>query len=303
MGKNENFYTVYYLCLIGWTRILSKEELEEFQEVIKRSDKSGGEFQETDGDWTKIGLGFENDNICSSVLGFYHSRIIITLKLKNTPNTVTKIRTIRIQLEEKIKDFFLKEKFIQKIEEINNRSNDSAGNRPNDSGAIKGEASDNRTVRPIIFVYPIFELNKCENFWTSKRKIPYSLPTTCFFTKLGDKYWKNVEMRISGAKIITKKMSDWFFETLVNIIFHEGLYPQSRNKDIKLRENDIKVYGNLENRLEEFASKLMTNFHQYSSNRYNRSLQIIALIATIIGLLLATIFPLINLWIQAQGSP
>lgn len=253
MEKNSG-NNIYYLCLINWHRILTDKEMDEFKEAIERLDKSPRITESTSEDWTKIKLEWENDDnlndiLSESTLGFYHSRLIFWLKLKNAPKTITKIRRIRIKLEDKIKEFCQNE-IIKEIEKINKET--------------KG---------PLIFIYPIFELNREEQFWTIERKRPFSLPTTCFFTKLDDIESNYVEMRISGAKIISMDMSDWFFEILVNIVFHEGLYRQTRDKKLKIRHLKEDIYGGLENRLEDFASKLMTIFHQYSTTYSGREIQ------------------------------
>ena len=97
--------------------------------------------------------------------------------------------------------------------------------------------------RPRIFIYPIVEAKNKESFWNFGTQKPYSMPTTCFYTELDDPRqgklsWfvnslkpRKIKMRVSGAKIITSEMSDWFFWNLVNIVFHEGLYRQSRESD------------------------------------------------------------------------
>lgn len=232
--------------------------MHKFKETIAKLDKSPKSNESLSEDWTKINLEWENDinlkNILTkSNLGFYHSRLIFWLKLKEAPKTVTKIRRIRVKLENKIKEFCQNE-IIKEIKEINKET--------------KG---------PLIFIYPIFELYREDRFWSLERKRPYSLPTTCFFTKLDDRESKDVEMRISGAKIITMDMSNWFFEILVNIVFHEGLYRQTRDKKLKIRHLKKDIYVGLENRLEDFASKLMTIFHQYSTAYSRREIQKTAL--------------------------
>lgn len=269
MGKNSVNY-VYYLCLIDWHKILTNEEMHNFKKVIKNLDKSPENNESSDEDWIKIKLEWENDDdlkkiISESDLGFYHSRLIFSLKLTKAPKTVTETRKIRIKLEKKIRAFFQNE-LIKEIKKITKDVNGM-----------------------LIFIYPIFELYRKEKFWDFERKRPYSLPTTCFFTKLNDRKKKYVKMRISGAKIITMDMSIWLFEILVNIVFHEGLYRQTREKNLKLQQSEEKIYGGLENRLEDFASKLMTIFHQYSSAYSVGRIQRIAVGVSIISLILGGI--------------
>lgn len=140
---------------------------------------------------------------------------------------------------------------------------------------------------PYIFIYPIFELNIQDDFWNFKKEKPYSLPTTCFYTELADLKGKNIKMRISGAKTISSDMSYWFFNNLINIIFHEGLYRQTRDKKNGNLLSKEPVYTGLENRLEDFAGKLMTTFHEYTSENLRRRIAGIALYASIVGIILA----------------
>lgn len=69
-------------------------------------------------------------------------------------------------------------------------------------------------------------------------------------------------MRISGAKIISSRMSDRFFWNLINVVYHEGLYQQSRETRIEPGE----VCKGLEGRLEKFADELITSFSQSLAN-------------------------------------
>ena len=97
-------------------------------------------------------------------------------------------------------------------------------------------------------------------------------------------------MRISGAQIIATNMSEWFFETLVNIVFHEGLYRQIRDEKLIERDENKLICRNLENRIENFAGNLMTIFHQYSSHYSTRNLQKIALSASVIGIAIGFLY-------------
>ncbi len=253
---------LYFLCLINWHKILESEELNQIKNYIKEI----GELHELIGDWIKVNLGWEKDinMISKSELGFYHSRLIFKFRLREPPKDIAEIREIREEIEEKIKIFCEDEKkgIIKQIKQI--------------------------AKPPYLFTYPIFELGKGAEFWRSPQQRPYSLQTTCFYTKLDDRKrsfffkGKKVQMRISGAQIIATRMSRWFFETLVNIVFHEGLYRQTRDDKLKERHKNTLIYRNLENRLEDFASSLMTMFHQYSSDYHRRRIQRIALRASII---------------------
>jgi hypothetical protein len=257
----------YFLCLIDWeTKILSPEELKDFtNKIIESSARTIDDWKIKPLSWPKLA-----DIISNVELGFYHSRLIFKFDLGSALKDISQIREIRKKLESKIEDFCIK-KVI-----------------PHAKPYIK------EPKEPHIFIYPIFELNIREHFWRFEGQKPYSLPTTCFFTKLDDPEGKSVKMRISGAKIVASNMSEWFFNNLVNIVFHEGLYRQTRKKDeLPLKEP---VYKGLENRLEDFASKLMTTFHEYSSEYIRRKIQKTALAAAIIAGVFTFISLVVNLW-------
>jgi hypothetical protein len=82
-------------------------------------------------------------------------------------------------------------------------------------------------------------------------------------------------------------MSDWFFWNLTNIIFHEGLYRQSREK--KFRNNQVKA--GLENRLENFASNLMNSFYQLTNARVQDLIARLIVVLTIAGVIVAIVEP------------
>lgn len=257
---------VYFLSLIDWeTKVLSPEELKEFTNKVM-----GPSTQSIDG-WAikPLKLSKLDDIISNTELGFYHSRLIFKFDLKSTPKDIFQVRELRKRLESEIEDFCRKE-------------------------VIPAITSYNRKAKkPYIFIYPIFELNIQEDFWRLKGKKPYSLATTCFFTELDDPKGKKVRMRISGAKIITSDISEWFFNHLVNIIFHEGLYRQTRDKNSLSSEEP--VYKGLENRLEDFAGRLMTTFHEYSGEYVRRRIAKIALGASAIGICIALISLVISI--------
>jgi len=246
---------VYVLCLIDWeTKILSPEELKEFTLKIMQSSS-----REIDG-WTITSLNWpELADIISNVeLGFYHSRMMFKFDLESTPKNIFQVREVRKRLESKIEHFCLKE-VIPHAKSYNAKAK-----------------------KPYIFTYPIFELNVQEDLWRFRGQKPYSFPTTCFYTELDDPKGKKVRMRVSGAKIISSDMSEWFFNNLVNIIFHEGLYRQTRDKQRGSLLSNESIYEGLENRLEDFASKLMTIFHEFSSEFVRRRIAKIGLVASIV---------------------
>ena len=259
----------YFLCLIDWGKILTDEELARCTEkIIPDADPKVDGWAIRPLDWPK--LPELADKISKAELGFYHSRLIFKFDLQSTPKDLHGIRKFREELESKIENFCVKE-IIPII-----------------------KSCSQRVKRPFIFMYPIFELNRLEPFWKFKKQKPYSLPTTCFFTELNDpkglpSFGRKVKMRISGAKIIASDMSNWFFESLVSIIFHEGLYRQTRDKKRKLlaAPTKCKVYKGLENRLEDFADKLMATFHEYSSEHIRHRIAMIALLASIAGITIA----------------
>ena len=263
---------VYFLCLIDWERILGSKELQEVTEkIIVSSDRTIDGWKIKPLDWPEL-----SDIISKAELGFYHSRLIFKFDLRSTPKDIFEIRDRREKLESKIEDYCSKE-VISVIK----------------SYSKKAKA-------PFIFTYPIFELNIQEDFWEFERQKPYSLPTTCFYTELDDRrrlpfFGKKVKMRISGAKIIASDMSNWFFENLVSIVFHEGLYRQARDKKERKLSSKELVYKGLENRLEDFASRLMTTFHGYSSEYVRRNIQKFALIASVASVAIAIFLAILNL--------
>ena len=263
---------VYFLCLIDWERILGSKELNEVTEkIMGSSTRTIGGWKIKPLDWPEF-----SDIISKAQVGFYHSRLIFDFDLRSTPKNIFEIRDRRERLESKIEDYCSKE-VVPVIKSYNKKAKE-----------------------PFIFTYPIFELNIKEDFWKFERQKPYSLPTTCFYTELDDRrglpfFGKKVKMRISGAKAIASGMSNWFFENLVSIVFHEGLYRQTRDKKETNLPSNKEVYNGLENRLESFASRLMTTFHEYSSEYVRRNIQKIALIASGIAIFLTALNLALNL--------
>lgn len=262
----------YFLCLIDWGHILGSKELKEVTgKIIGSSDQTIDGWEIKTLKWSEL-----SDIISKVELGFYHSRLIFKFDLSSTPKTILEIRDRRERLELKIEDYCSK----------------------NVIPIIRSCSKD--PTNPLIFTYPIFELNIQEDFWEFERQKPYSLPTTCFYTELDDRrrlpfFGKKVKMRISGAKIIASDMSNWFFENLVSIVFHEGLYRQARDKKERKLSSKELVYKGLENRLEDFASRLMTTFHGYSSEYVRRNIQKFALIASVASVAIAIFLAILNL--------
>lgn len=257
-----NANTVYYLALLDWREIiLSPEAMSKFTDDIIPSPSPP-----TDG-WIICPLNWPNlkDKVINMVMGYYHSRLIFRFDLVSAPRDIFEVRRLRKRLENEVRKF-LSDTVIK---------------------AMKSHVNV-----PRIFIYPIFELRSREVFWKFSKQKPYSLSTTCFYTELDDpkgrKYgWiyntlspKKVQIRVSGVKIITSEMSDWFFLNLTNIVFHEGLYRQTREKERFNKEN---VYPGLENRLEDFASSLMTMFYELSSSRVQDSIARYVLALTVLG--------------------
>ena len=262
---------MYFLCLIDWGQVLGSKELKKVTDkIIGSPDRTSDGWKIKTLKWSEL-----SDIISKVELGFYHSRLIFKFDLSSTPKTILDIREQRERLELKIEDYCSKNVI-----------------------PIIRSFSKNST-NPLIFTYPIFELNSQEEFWRFNGRRPYSLPTTCFFTKLDDprrlRLFGKVKMRISGAKIIASDMSKWFFENLISIVFHEGLYRQTRDKKTGKLSSVEEVYNGLENRLEDFASRLMTTFHGYSSEYVRRNIQWIAFGAAALGIIIAFAGLILNL--------
>jgi hypothetical protein len=281
--RNDEDNVAYYLALLDWRQILKPGKLYDFRdEVIPLPRKPEDGWRTSKSlNWAEL-----SDIIRDIKIGFYHSRLIFRFNLKVVPENIEKFREIRAKINERVKDY-LDNKIIKAMEKyVENGKN------------------------PRIFFYPIFEIQRNEAFWKDFGEFkPYSSATTCFYTKLDDprgrEWWlrltligqavsvlypKEVKMRVSGGSVVTTKMSKWFFWNLTNIIFHEGLYRQSRpiglSKDLF---EDKGVYYGLENRLEDFASRLMDTFHDLSSTRIRGVIAQIALIVAIFAFLLTAI--------------
>jgi hypothetical protein len=259
----ENVF--YYLVLLDWSgTILSPDQLKSFTEEIMPSVPS------PINSWATKSLLLPNlkDNVSNLTVGYYHSRLIFRGNLITVPTNIFEVRQLRTKLENELNDFVSSE-IIPKMAKYTNG--------------------------PRIFSYSVFEIRNKSLFWQFKREKTYSLPTTCFYTELDDPRhgWinflinilrpKKVKVRISGAKIITSEMSDWFFWNLTNIVFHEGLYRQSRDSNLQRRHMNT----GLENRLEDFANNLMTSFYQLSNTRVQDLIARLIVVLTIVGLIVA----------------
>lgn len=253
----------------------SKENQEFAQRIL------GSDYEVTE-NWMIKSLSWANlDDVASNIkLGFYHSRLVFEFGLVSETNKLSGIRELRKKIEKAIEEFCNTE-VIPAMKLF----------RPT-------------LTQPHVFVMPIFELDNKNVFWASEFKKPFSMATTCFYTVIDDRssgvFGHEVKMRISGAKIITTKMSKWFFYNLVNLVFHEGLYRQARDKHLKKgvfnSPNTKSLCHGLENRLEDFASHLMSTFHAYSSEYVRRNIQRIALGAAIIAILISLSSLIVSLW-------
>lgn len=270
-ASKSNPNTLYYLALLDWRgKILSDEEMEKFSRNINLDP------QKPKNGWITRQLPWLNlkDKVTDVKIGYYHSRLIFRFRLESVPKDILGMRRLRIELQERVTRY-LKDSVIPAMKPYVKKTNE-----------------------PRIFIYPIFELSRKEDFWKFDEQKPYSLPSTCFYTELDDpgsskfewlvgSLWpRKVKMRVSGVKIITSEMSKWFFWNLINIVFHEGLYRQSREDGLFKGEG---VYPGLENRLEDFASRLMSIFYELSSARVQGLIAKFVLILTILGILITLI--------------
>lgn len=266
---------LYYMCLLDWGGVILDEAK---HKVIAKSIMPDG--QQTDGwriMWNESDQLKEYGVKSRFLSGFYHSRLILRFELTSCPETISIVREIRQAVEGFV------EKYL--IDTISTLSSKHAG------------------VSPKAFIYPVFELVANCPLWRFAQTSPYTLPTTCFYTNLtdlGQPRWSflqfpwlrtvakaffpaTVKMRISGAKLITAPMSEWFLWNLTNLIYHEGLYRQSREQQGKKRT----VYKGLELRLEDFADRLITSFSQSITNVVVRTLNWWLVLLTILLVALA----------------
>ena len=245
---------IYYMCLLdlGGT-ILSEEQ---HRAVACSILPEGRSIKDWCVEWKEDSKLEANKVKTHFLLGFYHSRLIFRFELQDSPKSISEIRNTRLKMDDYIEKYLTDDVF------------------PKVWTASR--------IYLNAFIYPVFELNARCSFWKFTRTRPYSLPTTCFYTELIDPeqargclqhvplLWRfakvflhsKVKMRISGAKVITSPMSDWFFFNLTNLVYHEGLYRHSREKKLAGGE----VYKGLETRLEDFADRLMASFSQSVAN-------------------------------------
>jgi len=276
-SRKDNF--LYYMCLLDWSgRILDETTHTTVAELIMPNGEwmnSWRVIEEEDEKLKKLGVEPK------FLSGFYHSRIILRFKLTSCPQTLSEVRKIREAIED-FTEHYLTEWVFVKVR----------------------EALD---TCPRAFIYPVFELSHDCPILRVTGETPYMLPTTCFYTSLRDPeqmrwffqesirprtiaqafFTATVNMRISGAMIITSPMSKWFFWHLTNLIYHEGLYRQSRDKQIQIRIGE--VYRGLEFRLADFADELMASFSQSVANVYQRILNRL-LVSLTISIIALTVF-------------
>jgi hypothetical protein len=281
--SNPKANTVYYLALLDWGEgILTQEEMEDFAKTIIPDHKLTENWITGDLDAANF-----SDQVSEVRIGYYHSRIIFYLTLNSELQELQLIRKLREELQEKISKYLL-DNILPAMKKYLHLKN------------------------PRVFIYPIFEIKSDKNssnkksFWNFKRQKPYSLPTTCFYTELADPHqgklgwlynsvWpRKVRMRLSGAKIITSEMSDWFFWNLINLIFDEGLYKRCRKPEASKKqevkaglEDKLEVKAGLEDKLEDFAKNLMKNFYEISNARVQDLLATFVLVLTILGVIIA----------------
>src|SRR5439155_5456610 len=258
----------YFACLLDWRDHFVGARQEQFKAAIL-STKSVADLgvlvdSPTDGkswpDWQTALLKCASLKSASDALVLVtHSRLIIKFSLRSEIrfNSLKRIREARDELVEAVRKYLT----IVQLEMAHTISfSDSQG--------------------PRIFFYVILELSS-SMFWRGRSGFwrghslegpqPATLSTTCFYTRLpdlGKRYIvkpKELRMRISGAMIVTQKMSSWFFWNLSNAVFHQGLYKQERQESINDRYKDPGVYYGLENRLEVFADHVTNSFSQLLS--------------------------------------
>lgn len=268
---------LYYMCLIDWGgRVLSEltsEHAKIAKAIIPEGKQKDGWLVAWWRDEKLKDKGAEPEYLC----GYYHSRLIFRFKLISAPKKIAEVRVIREKVGKFIEDY-LKEKVFPDVTEASNLGKEAKA-----------------------FIYPVFELKSDCSLWRFGQTLPYTLQTTCFYTKLRDtgrRLWllgmipglsrifrSQVQMRISGAKLVTSQMSDEFFVNLVNVVYHEGLYRQSREKGILPGQ----VHKGLELRLEKFADELMTSFSQSLANTMSASLNTWLLFLTILIIILTVV--------------
>lgn len=261
---------LYYMCLLDWGGTILDEAKHKAvaQSILPDGKHSNGWCVA----WKEARQSEVHGVKPRFLLGFYHSRLIFRFALQGSPKTISELREIRLAMGDFI-EIYLKESVFPQVWE---------------------------TLRIYLkaFIYPVFELNARCRLWEFTRTRPYSLPTTCFYTELADPEqprWRllrarylrelakaffraTVKMRISGAKLITSPMSEWFFFNLTNLIYHEGLYRHSREKQLA----DGEVYKGLETRLEDFADRLMASFSQSVARVQQRTFSWLLVLLTIV---------------------
>jgi|SRR5437016_416534 len=275
---------VYFACLLDWKDQLVGAKQEQFKASILSAknvtdlgvpsdDPNKGKSWP---DWQTASLKCTALKSASDALVLVtHSRLIIKFSLRSEIdfNSLKGIREARDELLEVVKNYL---RIVQ--------------------SEMAKTISFSEDQGPRIFFYAIFEMSS--GFWRNdslEGPQPATLSTTCFYTRLpdlGKRYVvkpRELRMRISGAMIVTEKMSSWFFWNLSNAVFHQGLYRQERQESINDRYKMPGVYYGLENRLEVFADHVTNSFYQLLSAKMSARLNQLILYVTIglavIGLL------------------
>jgi len=217
-----------------------------------------------------------------------HSRIIINVnyyeQLYNNLKTFKEIRNIREDVMNKI-DCYLE----RKTEELMKKD------------SIKKKFKKGFP-KPFIFRYPLIILDEKNGFYENAMKkdkektwqnVPWDISTTCFFTVLPDtnrKWWnfgkdRKISMRISGASLITRKISKNLEQNLINLLYQTGLYKMMK---INHTCTGYVFTGGLEPLLEEQGKAMDTDLRDRvmgkRMERLNRNLLVLT-----IGLLVLTI--------------
>jgi hypothetical protein len=235
------------MCLLHWGRILLEDEHKAFGEAL------AGNAPPNEGGWWISEGECEIPGVAKRfTFGFYHSRLIVSFALTEAIASVGQLRELRERVQGCARTL-VAERVL---------------------GIDRGPKA--------VFTYCVFEIESAA-FWRSKGEDIYGIQSTCFYTELPDpdssryvplsKYvWpKPVKLRISGGGVVASSMSKSFRWNLINIVYHEGLYRESRSKQKEGKrgqgEGNGQIYEGVEDRLEQFADELMDLFSQLISNR------------------------------------
>lgn len=277
LGKKSHINHCYFLCLLDWRDFLLPKD--QIDKVAMALGLPADPAEPTTGWHVGPYLGVEHEPVDEATVGIAHSRIIFDFKLKNVPlNNFWEIRRVRVELEDKVASF-LEERALPAMQRV---LWEWVRRNPQRGG-------------PRIFVYPVFEVNSNEPFWKDLQEDkPFNIPTTCFHARLRDLQggWrvlggKTVKMRVSGAKIIATEMSNRFFWELVNVVYYQGLYWQSRESSQAFPIG--RVHRSLENRLEDFGREFATTFYELVSARMLERLNFRLVVVTVFLVLLTVL--------------